>query len=185
MTLPVITPADALTELCRREFAFFVQTFWPVVEPNRPLMPSVAVDAICAVLQEAGERGGRWAISCPPGVGKSLLASVLFPAWLLLRSRGRVRLMSGSYSWDFASRDAWRGRDLRGVPGCALVVGAEDAAGVVAREQRGSGSGEGKRGDRTDLVPGAALEGVKAFGVEAGEDCAARGGESEDLGLGW
>lgn len=94
------------------DFRRFVERFWPVIEPGRPLLPSVATDALCAVLQAAAEEGGRWAISCPPGVSKSLLCAVAWPAWLLLRSGGRERIMAGSYSWEFASRDSRRCRDL-------------------------------------------------------------------------
>jgi predicted phage terminase large subunit-like protein len=102
----------ARSELCRRSFRHFVQAAWPAIEPTRPLLPSVALDAICAVLQEAAERGGRWAISTPPGTSKSLLASVAWPAWLLLRSGGQARVMAASYSWDLAAKDSVRCRAL-------------------------------------------------------------------------
>lgn len=141
--LSQINPDQFRAELCRRSFADFVRTFWPAVEPTRALLPSVAVDAICAVLQEAGERGGRWAISCPPGVSKSLLASVMFPAWLLLRTGGQARIMGGSYSWDFATRDARRCRDLIQSPKYRALVGTSwalrDDANSVSDYQTTSG----------------------------------------------
>jgi hypothetical protein len=137
--LDAITPDGFRAELCRRSFADFVATFWPDVEPTRELLPSVAVDGINAVLQEAGEHGGRWAISCPPGVSKSLLCSVLFPAWLLLRSRGQARIMGGSYSWDFATRDARRCRDLIQSPAYQALVANEWAIRDDADRNRTTG----------------------------------------------
>jgi predicted phage terminase large subunit-like protein len=98
--------------LCRLSFADFVKRAWPIVEPTRPMLASVAIDGIVAVLQEAADHGGHWCIDCPPGVGKSYVAAVFWPAWLLLRSEGRDRVMVGSYSWTFAERDSRRCRAL-------------------------------------------------------------------------
>jgi predicted phage terminase large subunit-like protein len=100
-------------ELMRRSFRSFVARAWPVMEPTRPLLPSVAVDGIAAALQAVADgRIRRLAIACPPGVSKSLLAAVAFPAWLMLRTSGAARVMAGSYAWDLASRDSRRCRDL-------------------------------------------------------------------------
>ena len=111
-------------ELCRRSFKAFVQRMWHVVEPSRDLLPSVAVDGICAALQATVDHGvTRLAISCPPGVSKSLLCSVLYPAWTLLRTDGKARIMCGSYSWDFSTRDSRRCRDLVQSAEYAALVG--------------------------------------------------------------
>ena len=101
-----------------RSFRAFVEIVWPAIEPTRALMPSVAIDAMCAALQAVAEgRIRRLGIVTCPGTSKSLVAAVAFPAWLLLRNGGRERIMVGSYSWDFAERDSRRCRDLitRGV----------------------------------------------------------------------
>jgi hypothetical protein len=99
--------------LYRDSFADFARAAWPVIETTRALLPSVAVDAICAALQAVAERRiRRLAIATCPGTSKSLLAAVAFPAWLSLRSRGTARIMVGSYAWDFASRDSRRCCDL-------------------------------------------------------------------------
>ncbi|MGE3456093.1 MAG: hypothetical protein AB7O24_13355 [Kofleriaceae bacterium] len=98
---------------------------WHVVEPSRELLPSVAIDVIGAALQATVDADvNRLAISCPPGVCKSLLCSVFYPAWLLLRTDGKARIMVGSYSWQFAERDSRRCRDLvRSAEYAALVGG--------------------------------------------------------------
>lgn len=102
-----------LASVCVESFAAFFRRAWHVIDPTRPLMPSVAVDAVCAALQAVAEgRIKRLAISMPPGTGKSKLVAVAFPAWMLLRSIGRARIMVGSYSFDFAKRDSQFCRDL-------------------------------------------------------------------------
>jgi predicted phage terminase large subunit-like protein len=110
--------------LCARSFHAFVERAWPTIEPTRELLPSVAVDALCAALEAvAAGRIRRLAVACPPGVSKSLVAAVAFPAWLLLRSRGAARVMAGSYAWDLAQRDSRRCRDLVESPWFRSLVG--------------------------------------------------------------
>lgn len=100
-------------ELCRRSGPDFAARMWPVVERTRPLQPSIALDAfIAAGAAVAQGRIKRLAVACPPGVAKSLWWSVLFPAWLLLRSGGTSRAMTGSYAHSLAERDSRRTRDL-------------------------------------------------------------------------
>lgn len=104
---------EAERVLCRRNFRYFFERAWPYMEPTKPLLPSIAVDGVCAALQAVADRRiRRLAISQPPGTSKSLAGAVAFPAWLLLRSNGRERVMVGSYSWGFATRDSARCRDL-------------------------------------------------------------------------
>lgn len=99
--------------LCIDSLAFFAERAWSTVEPTRELMPSVAWDAFCAAGQAVGDgRLKRLGVETCPGTGKSLFWAVIFPAWLLLRSGGRARVMAGSYSHDFAERDGTRCRDL-------------------------------------------------------------------------
>lgn len=105
--------AALLRSICVDSFADFVQHLWPVMEPTRALVPSVAIDGICAALQAVGDgRIKRLGIACPPGVSKSKAGAVAFPAWLALKTDGRERIMCGSYSNGFAERDATFCRDL-------------------------------------------------------------------------
>lgn len=99
--------------LCVDSLAFFFERAWPVVEPTRALLRSVATDAFCAAGQAVGDgRLQRLGVETCPGTGKSLFWAVIFPAWLLLRSHGRARVMAGSYAHNFAERDGTRCRDL-------------------------------------------------------------------------
>ena len=99
--------------LCVDSLAFFFDRAWPFMEPTRALLPSVAIDGMCAAGQAVGDgRLKRLAVATCPGTSKSLFWSVAFPAWLELRTHGRARIMVGSYAWAFALRDATRCRDL-------------------------------------------------------------------------
>src|SRR5262245_34448734 len=74
-------------ELYRRSFPAFPSAAWPTIEPTRALLPSVAIEGVCAALQAVAEgRIKRLAIATCPGTSKSLAGTVAFPAWLLLRS---------------------------------------------------------------------------------------------------
>lgn len=103
----------AEAELLKRSFRRFFDRFWHLIEPTRDQMPSVAVDGICAALQAIADgRIKRLIIESPPGIGKSKLGPVAFPAYMLLRTGGRARIMAGSYAAGFASRDSMFCRDL-------------------------------------------------------------------------
>lgn len=121
-------------ELARRSLLRFTSDAWHVIEPTRPLLPSIAFTALCAALDAVG-RGKlqRLAVICPPGVSKSLIGAVAFPAWLLFITGGRARVMCGSYSWSFAERDSRRCRELIASPWYqSLVNGAWDIKSTAA-----------------------------------------------------
>ncbi len=102
-----------IRSLCCQSFRFFFDYFWAEIEPTREQMPSVAVDGVCAALQAVADgRIKRLVVEMPPGVGKSKICSVAFPAWMLLRTGGQARVMAGSYTQTFASRDSMFCRDL-------------------------------------------------------------------------
>ena len=69
-------------EACRGSFSKFVRAAWPIVEPA-PFVSGMHIDAICQHL-EAVTRGEirRLLITVPPRHSKSLLVSVLWPAWI-------------------------------------------------------------------------------------------------------
>lgn len=100
-------------EEIKASFRRFWDYFWPEIEPTRDQMPSVAVEGVTAALQAVADgRIKRLVIEMPPGVGKSKMGPVAFPAWLLLKTGGRARIMAGSYTQAFASRDSMFCRDL-------------------------------------------------------------------------
>ena len=111
-------------ERARENFGVFVRLAWPLVEPLRPLRSTTAVRAMVAHLQAVGDGQLReLVITLPPGLAKSLIASVLWPAWLQMRSP-EIRILATSYVDTLSRRDTRRHRDLVETPtyqhlGCA------------------------------------------------------------------
>lgn len=121
---PSIDALEIERSLCADSFADFVRMGWHAIEPTRPLLPSHAFDGVCAALQAVADgRIKRLVITMPPGVGKSKLTAVAFPAFLLLRTDGQARVMAGSYSFTFAKRDSAFCRDLVQSPWYQRLVG--------------------------------------------------------------
>lgn len=76
---------------------------WSIIEPEHEFLDGWHIDAICAHL-EAAARGEilYLLISMPPGHMKSLLCSVLFPAWLWCE-RPEMRVLTASYAAELAN----------------------------------------------------------------------------------
>jgi predicted phage terminase large subunit-like protein len=92
----------------------FIREAWHVVEPNNRYVEGWHVGAIGEHL-EAITRGqlNRLLINVPPGTMKSLLSSVLWPAWEWgPQERGSLRYLSTSYADHLCVRDTRRMRDL-------------------------------------------------------------------------
>jgi len=95
---------DAMRDRCASLYGF-VQEFWGVLEPGRPFVGGWAIQAICDHL-EGVTRGefNRLLITCPPGLGKSLLVGVFWPAWEWT-IRPDLRFLATSYSEANVLRD--------------------------------------------------------------------------------
>jgi predicted phage terminase large subunit-like protein len=93
-------------------FREFIRQAWFLVEPETPFVDSFCVDAIAEHL-EAVARGDirRLVICIPRRMGKSLICSVLFPAWAFSIDPS-IRLICASYSLAFVKRDAIKTRDV-------------------------------------------------------------------------
>jgi len=99
-------------ESYRRDFRAFVRGAWSIVESAQAFRGNWHIDAICDHLQ--GVTDGlfnRLIINIPPGHAKSLLVSVLWPAWVWLR-RPQWRALFVSYADSLSTRDSVRCRDL-------------------------------------------------------------------------
>ena len=106
---------DLERELVRRGgLAAFTKLAWPVLEPTTPLKWGWAMDAMCQHL-EAVSIGQiiRLLMNVPPGMMKSLLTGVFWPAyeWGPLKHPD-YRIIGSSYSEAYALRDSRRMRDL-------------------------------------------------------------------------
>lgn len=93
-----------------RSFRAFVLQFWHLVPAVDALVWGWHMDALCDHL-EAVARGriGKLVVNIPPGHAKSVLVSVLFPAWVWTWWPA-CQFLCGSYSLKLAVRDSLRCR---------------------------------------------------------------------------
>lgn len=90
----------------------FVRHFWSDLEPGTPYVHGWHLDAMGEHLEAcvAGDIQNL-AINIPPGMMKSLMVSVFFPAWWWTRDASR-RFLTGSYEETLALRDNEKMRAL-------------------------------------------------------------------------
>lgn len=97
---------------CRR-LSSFVREAWPVLEPSASYVHNWHVDAICEHLEAVSEgRINRLLINVPPGSMKSLLVSVLWPAWEWAMGHTSLRYLTTSHNDKPVIRDTRKMRDL-------------------------------------------------------------------------
>lgn len=87
----------------------FWQAAWHVLEPSRDLIWNWHLDVLCEVLEDIAHKkqsgiSTNTVINLPPGVGKSVGISVIFPCWLWA-SNPSLKFQTFSYSRDNTVRD--------------------------------------------------------------------------------
>lgn len=97
----------AKAELARRSLYDFVKQAWHVLEPHTEFVDGEHVKLVCAWLQSITERKRkRIIINIPPGMTKTMLASVMWPCWEWT-ARPHLRYNFFSYAEELA-KDASR-----------------------------------------------------------------------------
>lgn len=95
-------------------FLTFFQDAWHTVEPSTILKWGWAMEAIGTHVQALmdGSLGKQnLLINCPPGISKSMFASVMLPAWCWTWDPS-MRIIGASYATRLSMRDAMKGRDV-------------------------------------------------------------------------
>ncbi|MEN6605938.1 MAG: phage terminase large subunit [Bryobacteraceae bacterium] len=110
---------EAFTDLDRiaadfasRSLYLFLRKAWPIVEPDRPFIDNWHIHLMCNDLTALVH--GTWKreiFNVPPGTMKSILISVIFPAWVWTRNK-KARFLKASYSAHLSIRDNVKLRDL-------------------------------------------------------------------------
>lgn len=97
---------------CEKSLYKFTETMWEFVEPANPFIGNWHMAAICEHL-EAVSRADitRILINVPPGMAKSILLSVFWPAWEWIHHPHR-RFLCTSYSAGLTERDNIRFRQV-------------------------------------------------------------------------
>lgn len=112
-----LTDADLIAierEYCTRSLGNFAKRAWHVLEPATELKWGWAVEAICDHL-EGVTRGDiyRLLMNVPPGTMKSLLTSVIWPAWEWgPKGKQSMRYLGTAHKQDLAVRDSTKCRRL-------------------------------------------------------------------------
>lgn len=107
------TEADEDRELIARVgLTEFVKLAWPEIERSMGLKWNWHLDAICEHLEAVSRREIRdLVVNVPPGMSKSTIVSVLWPAWQWTFDPGH-RWIAASYADRVVLRDAERMRSL-------------------------------------------------------------------------
>lgn len=105
--------AERIRARCQT-LAGFVREAWSVLEPNAPLVWNWHLDAFCIHLEAiTAGRLNRLLINVPPGSSKSLVVSVLWPAWEWgPQGRRSLRYLATAFNDGPVTRDTRKMRDL-------------------------------------------------------------------------
>lgn len=103
MNAPFYLPSTVAYRLARDNFDLFVRLAFLVLEPGQELKWAWYLDAMASALTDV-ERGEclRLLMTIPPRYMKSLLTSVMFPAWVLGRNPSK-KIICVSYGQDLAT----------------------------------------------------------------------------------
>ena len=109
--------------LARDSLAEFVRQAWHIIEPTTPLLWNWHLDAICEHLEAVANTDlVRLIVNLPPRSGKSLVASVLWPAWVWTKvsrsAASKAKISEGSRKTRFRFR---RATMRKGEAGSGLV----------------------------------------------------------------
>lgn len=106
-----ISEAAIERAICEKSFYEFAIRAWQHIDTS-VLVLNWHFEAICNALQAVADGATtRLLINVPPGCAKSMIVSVLFPAWMWTH-RPSWRAVSASHSFEFAKRDTRRSREL-------------------------------------------------------------------------
>ena len=99
---------------CENSLAQFVRSAWHIIEPETKLIWNWHLDTICGYLMAFHNNelpDKRLIINIPPGTLKSILVSVMYPAWTWIHSPSE-RYLTITNEQGLAIRDALRMKDI-------------------------------------------------------------------------
>jgi len=116
-TIAAPTLNSIKAELCRRDFFYFVQTFWHVIIPEEPVY-NWHIEYLCEELQKVVEKVKAREtkdydviVNIPPGTSKSTIATVMLPVWAWTIDAS-IRALTASYSSSLSTDHSVKSRDI-------------------------------------------------------------------------
>lgn len=106
---------------CERSLHQFIRRAWHIVEPGQPFVDNWHIEFICAHLEaitdghvlDNGKPYNRLLINVPPGMMKSLIVNVFWPAWEWgPRNMPHMRFICAAHQQNLAVRDSTKMRRL-------------------------------------------------------------------------
>lgn len=141
--------ADAIRARCESLIGF-VEEFWHILEPGRPFVKGWAIDAIALHLEAVTKGEVQYLlINVPPGMMKSLLVSVFWPAWEWATVNAGLGFLTSSFSLDNVLRDNLKMRRLVESEKYQLLYGARVERGGKWGEKRFETRASGVRAGRS------------------------------------
>ena len=113
----VNSPRQAMAELCRRNFFYFMNVFWDVVSPEEPKWNwhieylTKELEIVARRVAAGLPREYDLIINIPPGTTKSITCSIMFPVWCWI-NWAWMRFIVASYSGALSLEHAEYSRDL-------------------------------------------------------------------------
>ena len=105
-----------VAEKCRRDFFYFVKTFWAEVIPADPVY-NWHIEYLCKKAQKLvqriidGKPGKDLVINIPPGTTKSTIFSVMLPVWAWTVDP-TLRILTISYAYTLSVDLCIKSRDI-------------------------------------------------------------------------
>src|SRR5262250_2895016 len=97
---------ELIRVMLRKDLTTFIQRTFQTVAPAQPYLLNWHIEAMAWHLEQCATGAiKRLVITLPPRYGKSICASVAFPAWVLGRDPSR-KIICASYSESLASKHA-------------------------------------------------------------------------------
>jgi len=115
--LALQNPMAVVRELNNRSFYHFLEYFWPVVS-SHTFVTNWHIEYLCKELEKVAERVGNrehreydLVVNVPPGSTKTIICSIMFPAWCWTKWYW-MRFICGSYASNLSLESAEYCREL-------------------------------------------------------------------------
>ena len=108
---------QVVAEQCRKDFFFFVKTFWDVIIKETPVF-NWHIPFLCEELQKLSVSIVRrepkpydLIVNIPPGTTKSTIVTIMWPVWLWTQDP-TIRIITNSYSGGLSIEHATKSKDI-------------------------------------------------------------------------